>query len=253
MAKKALIGIVTSDLKKYCFGKLVEAIRKQTFQDFDVLFVDNSDGDYDKFIESKGFRVIKDLPKDTRINSIISGRNIIRNEFLKGEYEYLLFLDSDIIPPQNAIEKLLSNKKDVISGIALVAKHINRKPYALPCIYQIIEGKGFRQFSLKEVMGDKVVEADIVGFGCCLIHKDVIKDIEIRQEGGAKTGGEDFAFSIDAKKAGFKIYADTSVKCFHMHYPENDPRHSFHKFETHIKKPKHPVSYSINMDGFEIN
>ena len=70
MAKKVLIGIVTSDIKRYCFGNLVEAVRKQTFKDFDVLFVDNSEAEYDKFIASKGFRVIKDLPKDTMINNI---------------------------------------------------------------------------------------------------------------------------------------------------------------------------------------
>ena len=255
MAKKILIGVVTSDTKKYCFDKIVEAMKSQTFHDFDVVFVDNSESDYGKFIEEKGFKVIKDSPKDTRINNIISGRNIIREEFLKGGYEYLFFLDSDVIIPADTIEKLLSWKQNLITGVYLVAKHIKGKPYALPCLFKHLGNGMNQQFSLKEVQKEGLVEIDSAGLGCCLIHRNVLKDITFRNIGESKTGGEDFAFFIDAKEKGFQAYADMSIKCFHMHYPENDPRHNFHKFETHMRKsPKTEVEYSnsLNIEGFEL-
>jgi len=83
----------------------------------------------------------------------------------------------------------------------------------------------------------------------------VLKEVRFRNIGSSKIGGEDAAFFVDAKNKGFDAYADTSIKCFHMRYPEDDPRHNFHKFETHMRKaPKTEVEYSnsINIEGFEL-
>ena len=67
---KVLIGIVTYDNHRYCLNRFVEAINSQSFRDFDVLFIDNSEEDYDKEIKKRGFKVIKDPKKKTRIDNI---------------------------------------------------------------------------------------------------------------------------------------------------------------------------------------
>ncbi len=65
-------------------------------------------------------------------------------------------------------------------------------------------------------LGNNLLEIDICGSGCLLIHRTALEKIKFRYNLEEGPGVDDVFFCKDAKEAGFKIYADTAVKCQHL-------------------------------------
>ena len=129
---------------------------------------------------------------------------------------HLLFLDSDVHPPKDAIAKLMAHKLPIVS--ALYARRQN------PSWNQMLRrsGDGFRFTPIEEGTYEpgSLVECDAVGFGCVLIETHVFKTMErpwFRWSEYYAIGGisEDFNFCMKAKQSGFKIIVDTSIVCKH--------------------------------------
>lgn len=232
---RILIGVVTYDGHRYAIEKLLNAINEFTYKNFTLLFVDNSTNeDYKKFLEDKGHRVIKDSAEGTRIDRIIRGRNTLRKACLDGEYDYLFFLDTDVIPPTDVLERLVKHKKEVITGVYLGAANYDGKMEILPVLFSPLPDGRIRTMRIREMLGNKLVPIAAAGLGCCLIQRSVLTNIIFCNRGTSATGGEDAAFFKDITRQGITAFADTSVKCFHMTHPEGDRRNEFYKFERDI-------------------
>jgi len=232
MEPKVLIGCVTYDGHKYCIEQFLHNFEKFTYKNFDVVFVDNSEKDeYGEIIEKHKFKVIKDKSEKEKIKKIVNGRKIIRKYALKNNYDYLLFLDTDVLIPSKALERLLGHRKDVISGVYLSNFVFDEKQEIHPVLYAIVPGndEGARLMQQKEVGGEELIEIAACGLGCCLISKKVLEKVDIRYFEKSNSG-EDIAFCVDARKNKFKIFTDTSIKCLHMAYPLDDERINFFKF-----------------------
>ncbi len=48
-----------------------------------------------------------------------------------------------------------------------------------------------------------------------MIHRDVLEKVKFRYDLTNCEGTDDIFFCMDARKEGFKIYADTAIKCKH--------------------------------------
>lgn len=234
-----LVGIVTYDGHRYAIEKLLDAIKKFTYRNFTLLFVDNSASDeYKKLLEDKGHQVIKDSAEGTRIERIIRGRNILRQACLDGGHDYLFFLDTDVIPPRDALERLLQHHKEVVSGVYLrAARRGDGKLEMLPSLFVSLPDGRIRTTRIQEVLKNDFIPIAAAGLGCCLIYHTVLKKITFRNISTSTTGGEDAAFFKDVISLGITPYTDTRIKCFHMTYPEGDKRNVFYTFENYkIKK-----------------
>jgi len=237
---RILIGIVTYDGHRYAIGKLLEAIGNLVnplgSPRTTVIFADNSPtDDYKQFLESKGFEVLKDSVDGTRIDRIIRGRNHLRDVCLERGYDYLFFLDTDVIPPKDTLPRLLYREKEVITGIYLGAMTFGSVTEILPVLYAPLPDGRVRTMRVAEVMEDKLIPIAAAGLGCCLIHQNVLKKLRFHNIAASVTGGEDAAFFKDVISLGIMPCADTSIKCFHMSYPEGDRRNEPYKFERYRK------------------
>lgn len=212
--KKILIGCVTYDGQEPFLEKFLDHVKKL---DTDILFVDNSiTGDYSYSLKSKGLNVIRDKPKDDiRINRIISGRNKIRDYFLEKDYEYLLFIDTDVLVPENTIEELLKCNSDVSSGIYLCNQVVKGKIMLLPTIYKFKTETTAKTVLIKDIIQNQIFDIMVCGLGCTLIKKEVLEKVSFHGLGDSKTDKEDVAFCLDARKQGFTLKANTAVKCGH--------------------------------------
>lgn len=150
----------------------------------------------------------------SRAHPIDSNRNMVVKKFLTlpeaQKYEWLLFVDSDVVPPPYAAEILLSRGKKIVGGVCFI---MGNDGYPIPNISKELEG-GFIKPELMEVKG--------MGTGCILIHREVLKKIKrnhfrFRYDkwGIAGIAGEDYDFCEKAVKKGYKIYADLTVQCEH--------------------------------------
>jgi len=218
---KVLIGVTSSFHKEYCLNEFLEGINKLTYNNFDVLFIENSKDDkYFNKLKKLGLNVIKGPCLENPVQSISASRNILIDKTLKGDYDYYFSLDQDVIPPVDVLEKLTSHKKKVVCGIYFNKMIENGKMVLTPGVYKIIEGTkdenglpSMKALSKEEMFNNKLLRVVSCGGGCLLIHKDIIKKIRFRED---LKQCEDRWFCIDLFKNNIELYCDTSVKCKHL-------------------------------------
>lgn len=168
------------------------------------------------------------LPATSDI-TILSGmpfdhaRNVAVQQALDGNFNHIMFLDDDVMPPPDAYHKLSSYGYDIISGLY----HRRQNPIYPVAMIKTDKGYGW----VSEYTKGSVIEVDLVGAGCLLIHRTVLEKMKkpwfewLIDRDDLKEGekvSEDFDFCIKAKKLGYRIIIDTSVECKHAGYGYTD-------------------------------
>ena len=168
--------------------------------------------------------LLKTVKKDEVEPFIIDGslvydsRDIIAKVGVQENYDYVLFVDSDMIFSPEDLSRLLAHNVGICSGLyvtrrgesknVLYSKIITRRkfPHREPKLIHDEEKSGFGR-----------VEG--CGFGFCLIKTSVLKTM-FKYYGSLfepfKGVGEDIAFCLRARKCGFYTFADRDVKLGHI-------------------------------------
>lgn len=167
-------------------------------------------------------------------------RNTACQAALEMGADYVFFLDSDVIPPHDVIWRLLKHKAPIVSGL------YNRRmpPWAIP-----VAQKPLGQWWVDDAAVAKglTVEVDVVGAGCLLLSRDflenmrarfplnpamgriwfewksdrpVLKDpktgMDLPPEQQHEKSSEDFSMCMAARRNGYKVLLDTSIRCRHV-------------------------------------
>lgn len=140
------------------------------------------------------------------------------------KFDYIFFLDSDVTCPTNTIDILISNNKDIVSGVYFSRVH----PY-VPMIFRdtkVIEGET-KKYSepIKNFKLNELIKVDSIGLGCCLIKTLVFEKIPFpwfkydqifnTEKNSVRYISEDHYLCDLAKVHNFEIFANTSVLCRH--------------------------------------
>lgn len=214
---KVLIGTPISDSKLYCWDKYVRGVKSSNCP---VFLVDTSldiECMEDKIL-SQGF-AYSYLWAKKAMDRVVYARNRIRDAALQGGYDYLMFVDADIMIKPDTVARLLKHNKKVVAAIYYtVGGDSNNR------IVHNIEGEtDYEQFPLEwEHTGLK--EAAQIGFGCTLIHRSVLAKIAIRCNRDCKgilVTGEDYCFSNDCSiREEIPLYVDTDIIVDHRADPK---------------------------------
>ncbi len=135
--------------------------------------------------------------------------------------DYLFMVDDDMMAPPDLFYKLVKHDKDIIAPLAFT-----RNPDHKPVIYETIEGYdkgigtkyGLTRFVLNYPK-NQLVECDAVGFGAVLIKTEVFRRMPKPWFFGMESTGEDITLCLKARKLGFSVWMDTSVKLGHLGAP----------------------------------
>lgn len=138
-------------------------------------------------------------------------RNDSVGEFLSdGRMDWLLFLDSDMLPPRDYIARLLEygEDKDIIGGL-----YFERRPPYLPSMRCPDHGpEVFERGGL--------VRAHWIGTGGMMIRRRVVEALGPEpfpsRTGQGKEDGEDVAFCKAARRAGFRVWCDLDLEVGHL-------------------------------------
>ena len=176
-----------------------------------------------KNIEAETFRTIYNLkvPHYVELDfnyfygyRIDQVRNLIAHHTIAEGYDYVLFVDSDMVLPDDTLLKMLNFNKEIVTGI-YVQRRLDEKVTEVHGVDGHIKDPEFFE--------DKpYVEAQSTGFGCILIKTDVLREIgypqfEYHHSIDFKdTLSEDADFCNKAIKAGFKIYVLTDLHFGHI-------------------------------------
>jgi hypothetical protein len=140
-----------------------------------------------------------------------------REVFLDGRYDALMIVESDIIPPKDALIKLAKMDADLAYGVYRfrLSNVVN--------IFEMYPGKprnvgeslSIRPGRLAAAVKAGITKCSGAGFGCILIKRQVLEQIEFRVEWPKNGGHCDSPFVRDAMRRGFDQRADMSVICGH--------------------------------------
>lgn len=144
----------------------------------------------------------------------------------KINYDYICWVDSDSIITKAQLERLLSYDLDIIAGLQSFERG---NGYTCGNLDEdFFKKKGSMPFYTDNTLAltkskNGLIEVDYTGFGFVLIKKGVFEKLEYPwfrphwfNFGDIQDFSmEDVGFCIEAKKKGFKIYVDTTVRVGH--------------------------------------
>ena len=146
----------------------------------------------------------------------------IVNDFVAGNYDFWLNIDSDNPPTNNPLD-LVELDKDII-GCPTPVWHftdkINERPYYFNAYDYDSAIDAYREHQPQ----DGLQEVDAIGTGCILIAKRVFRN-NIMQKGsfhrkwnedGTMNKGNDISFCERARTNGFEIWANYNYLCDHF-------------------------------------
>lgn len=148
----------------------------------------------------------------------------------KIKYDYLMWIDSDIVFTQKQFMELLDMNKDIASGWYAQPGTYSDGSSPTPVVETMADDffnkHGFFEFLSSKNMEEKQkpFKADYIGFGWVLIKKGVFEKLEYpwfaprmryMENDVQDLCSEDVAFCLDAKNAGFEIWVDPKCRVGH--------------------------------------
>ena len=175
------------------------------------------------------FKSIWDLyiPKNVQIDfEYVTGydcaiaRNKIAKKAIKGEYDYVLMVDSDIVLPEKALAYMLSDTPDI-----LLAAYPRKQEPSKSEIFDIRYSQytSSSRWNISEIKHFPIDRFAIRGggFGCALVNVDIFNKMkfpyfyyQIYQNGSVLS--EDLYFCEEARALGYEILTDKRVICGHV-------------------------------------
>ena len=143
---------------------------------------------------------------------IYDAREQAAQKCLDGGYDWLFFLDSDMEPHPETIERLLQADKPINSAICF-----KRSPPYQPCFYPTVKVEdGKVDVAIPEDWTEGLAEVQGVGMACCLIKREVFEGTPKPWFFPQPILAEDLGFCVRAREAGFGVFVDTSLCCGHV-------------------------------------
>lgn len=167
---------------------------------------------------NKEFQVDVELIPGTVIHDL---RFALAERAIKGKYDYILWVDSDMVFNSFVLYDLLEADKDIVTAVCFM----RRSPYE-PCIYSKLRmGATLEEDQIEKYFDypDGVFEVEACGMAMCLMKVVVLEDIitKVGQpffpvKSDHRTLGEDLSFCFNARRAGHKIWATSKPKVGHI-------------------------------------
>lgn len=142
---------------------------------------------------------------------LVSARNAIHNNFLKKmNCEWLVMLDSDVLPPPAFLDQLIGSGKKMIGGW-----YRGKGGNSHPTVYDLADDKQEAWiWAQRKEPGKGIEKVGALGSGILLMHRSIAEIIG-EEPFGRYMGGEDMVLCRILKEKGIDIFVDWSIACAH--------------------------------------
>lgn len=218
---KILIGVVTANIKDYCWNAFKQQLEILRRRGFDVYIVDNSIRRI-----NRPFKSLWIPPSPIPQLTTEACMNEIRRYFLENDYDKLWILESDVFINEDGLKRLLTMGGDVNNltyymnlerfdkySLCVQSTVDNQSKMITPEDSELLVNKGVIKLGEYDLNGKIVTHC---GYGCTLIDRKVVEAIEFRtQRSGSKLPYPDSFFHYDVAQKGFTNLLDTDFICEH--------------------------------------
>ena len=152
---------------------------------------------------------------------VYDSRNALAAYAIDGNFDAVLWIDSDMIFPPDLLEKLcadLESGKDIVSGLCFCRRY----PYA-PVVLKRLELADEKPItdSYTDYPEDELFRVEGCGFGVVMTKTDVLRKIAEKCRtvfSPLPHFGEDYSFCIRARECGYEMWCDPTVPIGHIGY-----------------------------------
>ena len=153
---------------------------------------------------------------------IYTSRNNLAIQAMKSEFDYMLWLDSDMVFQQDLLIRMKQTMDekglDFLTGL-----YFRRVPPFTPVLFDKldIDEEGICTWTDWKDVPTGLFKIGGCGFGCVLIKTDVLFDVQAKFGGlfnPIANMGEDLSFCWRARDCGYDIWCDPSLVCGHVGY-----------------------------------
>lgn len=219
---KVLLAAPQHDSKKYCWDIWKERVKNLTYPNYDVFIAENSETeDFSEEILNEGFKCKRvGYQLDSVLARTTKAHEACREYALKNGYDYLFHLETDVIPPYDVIERLLSSRKPVISGIYDIFHGKSRKSMIQLSedldrsigAYRVVP---FVEHEEPLFFDGTVKQVYHAGIGCTLISRYVFEKVNFRYEKNHIFHADTW-FANDCFQKDIPVFVDTTIQCKHL-------------------------------------
>lgn len=174
-----------------------------------------------------------DQDNTTRVPPIVTARNMAIDCAIANKFDYIFFVDADVVVPKDAIQKLLLLKESLCGGLvpgrgAHSHAYYTFGPNPVPMNEFTLAGRfGYR------LEGDPIICCDHGTAGCMLVHSGVFDFVRFRYGHSRQFWrrprpyyemmAEDACFAEDSEQLhlhrGWRVHG--GVRCLHLDDPQN--------------------------------
>ncbi len=141
------------------------------------------------------------------IYSLSKFKDFIIEHTIRNNYDYVMFIDSDILINPKLIDHLISKKKDIISEIIWSC---SKEESPQPQIYDIGQCSIDNEF-IKKLNCESIYKVGEVGTITLVARRALLRGVKFAPIYNIKALKEDRYFSIRAAVLGIDLYADTTL------------------------------------------
>jgi glycosyltransferase involved in cell wall biosynthesis len=219
---KVLVGIVTYEGKDYIFPTCYDAVTKFNYPNYDILIVDNSATlDYYHELINRGYSKVVHIKRASNTRDTLSdSQNYVRNYCIRHDYEYVLFVESDLVPPPNVIQRLMSYSKPVVGSVYwLEGKMQDGTKAKIPCIF-FTQQKATTNVTHTRLITQAEVEKFLLtglrlchgmGLGCTLIERRIIERYPFWTDERFANKHSDVYLYMDLHNTHIPVFIDTDL------------------------------------------
>lgn len=175
-----------------------------------------------RYVDNECFQTVYEMEKVGEVDlhmppsySIDLTRNLVVKHAIENEYDYILWIDSDMAIPKDTLKRLLEAEKDIVSGVYTYKLLGGTNAVAKRFIPSEVDT--YEDIPLTDIQAHEgLIEIDGVGFGIVLTKVSIFDKIPDPWFVLTKNMGEDIDFCRKAQNAGFRIYLDPKVLAGHI-------------------------------------
>ena len=161
-------------------------------------------------------------------------RNAVKNYAVSNGYDYLFFVDADMVLDTDSLSRLMSHGKEFVTGLTCYHHDPNNKstifkgdptrPSKVPGQIQLC---AYTHTEIEDL--PRITEIEACGLSCCVIKTSVLIGMDFFISHKEMAFLEDRLFCRDVKAKGIKIFFDKTVfpKHLNIFIPDRTKRLNF--------------------------
>lgn len=159
--------------------------------------------------------VIRPDPHENKTGNVLKQYQWARAHVLDNGFDALLTIEHDMIVPHDALTKLADTPAPVVYGLYMF-RHASPTLNAFRAVQAPAMDQTLTMFpdELKRARAAIAWPVSGLGFGCTLIHREVLERIEMRSPNGGYY--PDGGLANDCQRLGIKQIARFDVECGHI-------------------------------------